>query len=331
MSRPARIGLVLGGGGLVGHAWHVGVLAGIAETTGWSACSAALVVGTSAGAVVGAELRCGLHPAELLAPGAGAAPTEVPRPVLGPRSYRPAAAIMAARGLRRPRQASLGLVAAGLLPRGRRDAAIISDAVAGLAPGGPPWPPGLWVCATRLHDGERVVFRAGTWSDLGQAVAASCAMAGFFAPVPIAGHDHVDGGARSVTNADVVAGEDLDLVVVSSSMSLEAGGGRRPTGLAARAAHRRRLAHGARLAQEVAQVRRRGTPVVVVEPGPDDVAVMGGLGASMDFERRSAVGRQARFTAVHRFTSTPLAEVAAVLASAASPGRPRSASGLAVP
>jgi len=56
----SRIGLVLGAGGSVGHAYHAGVLAAIAEATGWSPNSAELIVGTSAGSLVAALLRAGL-------------------------------------------------------------------------------------------------------------------------------------------------------------------------------------------------------------------------------------------------------------------------------
>jgi len=56
----ARIGLVLGAGGIVGHAFHAGVLAALAEVTGWDPREAEVVVGTSAGSVVGALLRAGM-------------------------------------------------------------------------------------------------------------------------------------------------------------------------------------------------------------------------------------------------------------------------------
>ena len=55
-----RIGLVLGAGGAVGHAFHAGVLAALADETGWDAREAEVVVGTSAGSVVGALLRAGM-------------------------------------------------------------------------------------------------------------------------------------------------------------------------------------------------------------------------------------------------------------------------------
>jgi NTE family protein len=62
-----RIGVVLGGGGPVGHAFHAGVLAALAEAAGWDARSAEIVVGTSAGSVVAALLRAGLGGPDLYA------------------------------------------------------------------------------------------------------------------------------------------------------------------------------------------------------------------------------------------------------------------------
>lgn len=331
MRERARVGLVLGGGGLVGHAWHAGVLAGVAEATGWDAGGSDLIVGTSAGAVVGAELRAGHRPSDLLRPGVGAAPTDAPRPVLGRRSFRPAAPGMVVHRLRRGAPASFGLLAAAVLPRGRRNTAIVGDAVVRLAPTDARWPRGLWVCATRLHDGERVVLDADSGADLATAVAASCAMAGFFAPVPIAGHDHIDGGARSVTNADVVADAGLDLVVVSSPMSMDPAGAGPARGVAGRLARRQRLGHKARLARELAEVRSRGAVVVILEPGPHDLALMGGCGASMDFGRRAAVAHQARNSALRRFASAPLAEVASMLAGTTSAPPSPAEPGLGVP
>ena len=55
----ARIGLVLGAGGVVGHAFHAGVLRALEEVAGVVPNDASLIVGTSAGAVMGAYLRTG--------------------------------------------------------------------------------------------------------------------------------------------------------------------------------------------------------------------------------------------------------------------------------
>src|SRR5260221_11263431 len=63
----ARIGLVLGAGGATGHAFHIGALAALEEATGWDARNADIIVGTSAGSIIGALLRAGLAPADLAA------------------------------------------------------------------------------------------------------------------------------------------------------------------------------------------------------------------------------------------------------------------------
>src|SRR3954471_12436637 len=62
-----RIGLVLGAGGATGHAFHIGVLAALEEATGWDPRTADVIVGTSAGAIIGALLRAGLGPRDLAA------------------------------------------------------------------------------------------------------------------------------------------------------------------------------------------------------------------------------------------------------------------------
>ena len=63
---PARVAVVLGAGGLVGHAFHAGVLAALAEA-GWDGRTADLLVGTSVGAITAGLLRAGLAPRDLFA------------------------------------------------------------------------------------------------------------------------------------------------------------------------------------------------------------------------------------------------------------------------
>ncbi|MEV1178216.1 patatin-like phospholipase family protein, partial [Nonomuraea sp. NPDC049784] len=69
-----RKAVVLGSGGVAGIAWQAGVLAGLADR-GLDLREADLIVGTSAGAVVGAQLAAGLDPRDLysrrLAPAEG--------------------------------------------------------------------------------------------------------------------------------------------------------------------------------------------------------------------------------------------------------------------
>jgi NTE family protein len=318
----SRIGLVLGAGGVVGHAYHAGVLDGLCDATGWDPRDAEVIVGTSAGSVVGALLRAGfsardlaarstgepLSPegAELLArsePAGGPArlPSRPPGRRGVPRMASPALLMRAALRpfwMNRP-----GVMLAGALPAGAVPTELVAGGFRPLF--GADWPArDLWLTAVRLRDGRRVVFGrdGGPPAHVADAVAASCAIPSFFAPVTIGGVDYVDGGAHSPTNADLVAEHDLDLVIVSSPMSV-AGNRLRPSlDLPARRLCRFYLG------QEAARIRRRGVPVVAFQPTGDDLRLMG-MNA-MDPSRRAPVTRQARESAMKKVQR---ADVRAVL------------------
>ena len=283
--RP-RVGLVLGAGGVVGHAWHAGVLRALQAETGWDPRDAHVIVGTSAGSVVGAALRAEIEPREIGPRGDG------PAFAAGPRSGLPrmAAPGMFVRQVMRPWDARVGLLSAALLPEGRVSTEFVAAGVR--ARFGDDWPPrALFVNAVRLDTGQRVTFGKGgaPRTDVATAVAASIAIPGFFAPVTIDGVRYVDGGAHSPTNADVVADEDLDLVVVSSPMSMAG------NDIRVRADQGPRRLARFYLSREVATLRRRGVLVLAIQPRPDDRAVMG-LNA-MDAERATRVVEQASSSA----------------------------------
>jgi NTE family protein len=161
------------------------------------------------------------------------------------------------------------------------------------------WPDGaFWPCAVDLDSGERVVFgRAGAPAATpGEAVAASCAIPGVNAPVEIGGGLYVDGGGYSPTNADVLAGQGLDLVIVAAPMSAVPG--------AARGRRDAELRHACRslLLAEVGWLRWHGTPVAVVEPDAGDLRAMGrviGLDV-LDEGRCDAVVRRVRASTARR-------------------------------
>ena len=135
------------------------------------------------------------------------------------------------------------------------------------------WPErDLRICAVRASDARRVVFGSpgAPTTDVGTAVAASCAIPSYFSPVHIGGTAYVDGGAHSPSNADVLVGDALDVVVVLSPMTLGRGTVRRP-----RVDTPLRMAVRRYLAREVSALRRRGAEVVVLQPGPQDLPVMG--------------------------------------------------------
>jgi NTE family protein len=200
----------------------------------------------------------------------------------------PAALLHAAR---RPWAVRPGALAAAILPPGRQPTDVIAGAVASVF--GDTWPAGaLWICAVRLDDGVRVVFGRDARPPVAQAVEASCAIPSFFAPVEIDGARYVDGGVHSPTNADLLAGLGLDLVVVSSPMS---SAGRRLTMTPDLAIRRySRLA----LDGEARRLQRSGTPVIAFQPTADELAVMGVN--AMDWRRRGAVVDAARTSVLRR-------------------------------
>jgi NTE family protein len=301
-----RVGLVLGAGGVAGGAFHAGVLAAIAEATGWDPRRATVVVGTSAGSITGASLIAGLSAADLLARSegrpmsaagtqlmAGVGPPRRPPPLQsGGRPRRPAdIAARLARAVARPLEARPLALAAGLLPEGRVGTELISAAIAGLPLHS--WPGSrLWVCAVRERDGRLVVFGRDQRPPIPDAVAASCAIPGFYRPVSIDGEPFVDGGAHSPTNADVLAGLRLDLVVVSSPMSV--------VGPGLRLAFDQPVRRWSRLVLETEahRLRRQGTHVITFQPTAADAAVIGPN--PMDPDRRAVVARQARDSALRR-------------------------------
>src|SRR5450755_1854813 len=301
-----RVGLVLGAGGVAGGAFHAGVLAAIAAATGWDPRRATVVVGTSAGSITGASLIAGLSAGDLLARSedrpmsaagtrlmAGVGPPRRPPPLrAGGRPRRPAdIAARLARAAARPLEARPLALAAGLLPEGRVGTALISAAIAGLPLHS--WPGGrLWVGAVRERDGRLVVFGRDQRPPIPDAVAASCAIPGFYRPVGIDGELFVDGGAHSPTNADVLAGLGLDLVVVSSPMSV--------VGPGLRLAFDQPVRRWSRLVleTEARRLRREGTHVIAFQPTAADAAVIGPN--PMDPGRRAVVARQARDSTLRR-------------------------------
>ncbi len=308
-----RIGLVLGAGGAVGHAFHSGVLSGLSEATGWDARGAEVIVGTSAGSLVGALLRAGLSGADLAARSMDmplspegrrlvsvaetACGDQPPIPSRPPRASRPVVPAMSApgafvRAALQPWNAWPAALAAAALPAGRVPTELIATGLRPLFDGWPDRP--LWINAVALETGRRVTFGRDirVTTDVATAVAASCAIPGFFAPVDIDGVRYVDGGVHSPTNADLVAGLELDLVIVSSPMSMAGNGVRlAPDQLA------RRLSLMA-LAREVRRIRGAGTPVLTFQPTGNVLDVMGWN--AMDASRRAEVTREARTSTARR-------------------------------
>ncbi len=207
-------GLVLGGGGIAGIAWESGLLSGLAAA-GVDVRGADLVVGTSAGSIVGTLLRTGADLEELHAAQLGPVPaTERAVAFDGAAFSATVAGVLAGvRGEQEARARVGGLaLRAGTMPEAERRAVIAARI------GTPEWPAArLVVTAIDTADGEFLAVDRDTGWPLLDAVAASCAVPGVYPPITVAGRRLMDGGLRSPTNADLAAGCDRVLVVAPTA------------------------------------------------------------------------------------------------------------------
>lgn len=208
-----RTALVLGGGGITGIAWEIGLVAGLADG-GVDLARADLVVGTSAGSVVGAQLTSGAD-VEMLYRRQLEPPTEEKVARLNRATLaRFAWAMLRTRGDHaafRRRIGTLALAAekAGLTPPEQERLHIIGERLVSSE-----WPDGdLKITAVDAESGEFRTFDRTSGVPLVQAVTASCAVPGVYPPVSIDGRRYVDGGMRSAANADLAAGYDRLVVL----------------------------------------------------------------------------------------------------------------------
>lgn len=304
-----RVGLVLGGGGVVGASWMVGALQALDEEAGFRADSATRVLGTSAGALVGALGAAGVSPQDMAHYASGAAGHIVGEaagpyrfslwpPPLGFGSARMAAAMLS-----QQRDRSVGALMMGLLPRGVINTDPIHRLVERVV--GTKWPdrPSLRVVACDYGSGQRVTF-GSAWapaSSVGAAVAASCAIPAFFRPVRIGERTYIDGGIHSHSNLDLIAEEELDLVVCLSPMSSRAP--TTATTMLERIAAARRRRAAAALTAETRVLAERGTELVVLEPELEDLAAMGANPMARDrSERVIETARQTAGRAIRRLS-----------------------------
>ncbi|GLZ36949.1 patatin-like phospholipase family protein [Actinokineospora sp. NBRC 105648] len=244
--------LVLGGGGLGGIAWMTGVLTGLADS-GRDATTADLVIGTSAGATLAAQL--------------GTALTELYERQANPAAQNPEIAaevdldtyaatmteiLSAGKGYTELRQAigAFALHAATVSEKDRL--AVVESRLPS-----PRWPATeTRIVAVDAETGQPRVFDAASGVRLADAVAASCAVPGVWPPVTIEGRRYVDGGVRSNENADYAAGADRVLILA-------------PLGRTALMPTEKPLD------AVLAELRSAGAVVAVVEPDAASVAAVG--------------------------------------------------------
>jgi len=292
-SRP-RVGLVLGAGGVLGAAWMTGVLPALQERLPCPIGDVDLIVGTSAGSVIAAALRCGIRIDEMIGHqrGEAAGPLEAsavdnltgapwpPAPQLRLGSARLMLSVLLT-----PHRVHPSVAASAWLPRGRGTHGPLRQMVQALhrhayglpaSAEPPPWVVGeTWIVAVDYDSGRRAVFgRPGAPpAPLPDAVVASCSIPGWFAPAEIGGHRYVDGGVRSPTSLGMVARAGLDEVFVLAPMASVVAD--RPRMPHERLERQLRALITMNLLREVRALRAAGIAVTVVTPGPEDLAVMG--------------------------------------------------------
>src|SRR5215208_3898019 len=288
-----RIGLVLGAGGIQGGAWLTGGLDAVADETGWDPATAEIIVGTSAGSMIGSLCASGIPPWFMVAHSAGeifegvvdaegrpaaeadraaGATFRLQRalPPIGPGSWQLALTSLVNAHRRTPTT-----VVAGWIPRGFISTEPLKDTIRRVVPHGWSPHPDHWVVACDYATGRRTAFGRDDAppADLADAVAASCAIPGLYHPVTIDGRRYVDGGIYSTSNADVLRNEELDLVIcLNPTSTLHPIRGANPRDAFNLIFQR---ASGRRLGSEAKKLRAAGTEVVLVQPLPEDLQAMG--------------------------------------------------------
>jgi NTE family protein len=206
MATPSRA-LVLSGGGNAGAAWMAGIISEL-QQQGAGLGDADLIVGTSAGARVGAQLATGV-----LSQAAGiyrrsgmpAVTAHATLPQFVAASMRIIAETPDGQEAAR-RIAAMGPLAGRLASGAERRRVVAAQLPVR------EWPQRLLVAAVDAESGRRVTFGAGSGTGLVDAVLASGALPGIYPLVAINGRRYADGGVHSLYSADVAAGHDVVIV-----------------------------------------------------------------------------------------------------------------------
>jgi NTE family protein len=207
--------LVLGGGGVTGVAWEIGLMFGLAER-GIDLTAADLFVGTSAGSVVAAQITSGA-PLDKIFAHELADTTGDRKATIGSSVLLRYVLAAAYPGERRRGRAWLGRAALAkrTVPESERRTAIMARVPGDAWPATP-----LRIPAVAAETGEVTVFDKDSGVSLIDAVAASCAVPLVWPPMTVNGTRYIDGGMRSVANVDLAAGHDRVVVIAPITAAL---------------------------------------------------------------------------------------------------------------
>jgi NTE family protein len=246
--------LVLGGGGVAGIAWELGMLIGLYEA-GVDVRGADVIIGTSAGSVVGAQIASGTDLESLYA--SQLTPVEQSKELkvtfeLGQMMEAFSQAVAGAGPDPKAIRARIGAYALTVPAISEAERRVIIETRLPLHT----WPQQrLLIVAVDTETGEEYIMDRASGVSLVDAVAASCAVPGIWPPVTIAGHRYMDGGMRSATNADLARGYDRILIL-------------NPLGANANY-------FGAGIDSEAAALEQEGSQVLVVAPDAASTTAIG--------------------------------------------------------
>lgn len=211
---------MLGGGGLTGIAWETGILLGL-ERRGISLRTSELIVGTSAGSAVAAQIAGPTPLLDLYEAQIEGQVQEIPGK-LGLLSI--IKLLLALKGTANER-AALAKVGKHAL-RAKTVAEPVRRAVIEQRLPVHEWPEqALRIAAVNARTGEFLAFDASTGVELVDAVAASCAVPMVWPSVTIDSQRYFDGGIRSTANVDLAAGYERVVVITPGTSSLRKGSG----------------------------------------------------------------------------------------------------------
>lgn len=252
--------LVLSGGGPIGYAWMAGLVAGLLEH-GVNLGRAELIVGTSAGSIVGAQLALGMDVTALVAELNRQSELNIYSSTateLGNQFVEWGNAARAAN----PDEARAAIGRKALAT-----ATICEDTFVAWSGysvfAGREWPPTLRTTTVSATTGQLVVWSKDSHVDLARALAASSSIPGVTPPVTLNADRYMDGGVRSSLNADLAAGARSVLVISCFSLTP-------PDGVDVNRRHRYED-----LSQELDTITAAGGLLEIIEPGPEFLHLSG--------------------------------------------------------
>jgi NTE family protein len=252
--------LVLGGGGTTGIGWEMGIILGLHDG-GIDVIDADLVVGTSAGSVVGAQITSGLTLETLYA--RQIQPLEETKEQIVPFDISKVWPVFTAGSGAPDAQTARARIGA-----------------AALAAKTSPWEERLEIITSRLpvqewpnkqrlvitsvdaQTGEWVMFDRDAGIPLALAVSASCAVPGVYPPATIKDHRYIDGGMRSGTNADIAKGYQRVLVLRAETFDVSIWDPQHTTPFMT-------------FADELAALEQAGSQILVITPDEASAAARG--------------------------------------------------------